>query len=390
MTLTKYVFPLLIGWLGFSFPLMAQDDILEPSELHVNPYKSYNVELGFQQNAVINHASLPKNYVNFPVGIDVIYWRDIALKGSDTPENVLKKQLYTPLTNTALNYPLIGVYGHVLTGLALDLGLPVTVGLATDIGLKQWGSSFWSIRPRLGLSYFTNKFDALTNPENLLIGSHLNLNFQLGTYLTFQEPINTLKVGLNLIHYSNGAINYPNRGLNLVNLSVAYQFGPRLFPWDEEERKVLNQAFLANNRKIHFWMHGGVFTKQIPQTNERFIGSHLAAGIFQELSLVWNANAKIHYSNDPSRTAEALGKGQTLEHPTRIAASAGLSFKMHRLRLNANAGIYLYKPERILDQAWFQNIQLDVLVSQRVFLFGGVTTHLGQADFMDFGVGYQL
>lgn len=390
MSLTKNVYLLLIGWFSFSFPLTAQVEDLGLDTPIENPYKSYNVEIGFQQNAVVNHASLPQKYLNFPIGIDAIYWRDILSKGAHAPEDILKKHLYRQLANTALNYPLIGIYGHTLTGLNPDLGIPISIGLATDIGLKQWGSSYWSVRPRLGLSYITRKFSPVTNPDNLLIGSDFNLNFQLGTYLTFQEPVNTIKVGLNVIHYSNGATTYPNSGLNLVNLSLAYQFGPRLFPWDEEEREILKNTFLAQNRTIHFWMHGGMFGKQVDQTNERFIGYHLAAGIYQELGLVVNANAKLHYSNDPSREQEIINKGGTLNSNSRIAASAGLSFKMHRLRLHTNAGIYLYKPEKELDQAWFQNIQLDVILSNRVFVFGGVTTHLGEADFMDFGVGYQL
>ncbi len=72
-----------------------------------------------------------------------------------------------------------------------------------------------------GLAYFTKPYDSISNPHNILIGSHIThtafiqLNYlqQIGKGLFLQ-------VGGAYIHASNGHYQVPNGGLNLATLNI--------------------------------------------------------------------------------------------------------------------------------------------------------------------------
>lgn len=72
-----------------------------------------------------------------------------------------------------------------------------------------------------GVSYVTNTFDSVDNPENQFIGSHLNAYISLGFGANY-HPSNkvTCYAGVRFSHSSNGTIQLPNKGLNLLQLEV--------------------------------------------------------------------------------------------------------------------------------------------------------------------------
>ncbi len=72
-----------------------------------------------------------------------------------------------------------------------------------------------------GVSYITNTFDSVENPANEFIGSHLNAYISAGLGVNY-HPSNkvTYYAGVKFSHSSNGTIQLPNKGLNLLQLEA--------------------------------------------------------------------------------------------------------------------------------------------------------------------------
>ena len=78
-----------------------------------------------------------------------------------------------------------------------------------------------------GFSYNFNKFDLITNPKNDIIGSDINVYFNMSLWAAFKvsERLDVLLTS-DFTHFSNGTINTPNKGLNLLggNVGMRYHF----------------------------------------------------------------------------------------------------------------------------------------------------------------------
>jgi hypothetical protein len=75
----------------------------------------------------------------------------------------------------------------------------------------------------MGGSYFTKKYDSITNPNNQAITTDLVWSFRLFMYYRFlQSKGMDWRVGMGYFHHSNGHTRLPNQGLNsfLVSLSA--------------------------------------------------------------------------------------------------------------------------------------------------------------------------
>ena len=65
--------------------------------------------------------------------------------------------------------------------------------------------------------FWLEKYDELSNPQNVLIGSKINAYINLGFLLNWQvHKYWKLAAGVDLTHFSNGNTHYPNGGLNVI------------------------------------------------------------------------------------------------------------------------------------------------------------------------------
>ena len=103
-----------------------------------------------------------------------------------------------------------------------------------------------------GLSYVTNTFDSVQNPENQFIGSHLNAYISVGFGMNY-HPSNkvTYYSGLRFSHSSNGTIQLPNKGLNLLQLEVGAKINTsRLSQKDFEAPVYQDKNAIAKTNSI--------------------------------------------------------------------------------------------------------------------------------------------
>jgi hypothetical protein len=77
-----------------------------------------------------------------------------------------------------------------------------------------WKKLHFSFRFGLGLSYLSNPYDSISNPDNLSYSTHLAFPVQASLYLNY-APNNRWKIrlGAEYNHISNGGLKNPTRGL---------------------------------------------------------------------------------------------------------------------------------------------------------------------------------
>jgi hypothetical protein len=127
------------------------------------------------------------------------------------------------------NYPEIGVtLEYYYPGDAQILGH--VFGVVPHLNLHLIERESWLVQFQLGtgLAYFTRPYDAITNPLNNAIGSHLTnltvFRLQGGWKI---DPNWTLRLGGSFSHFSNAAAKSPNLGMNIPAISLGAQYTPK-------------------------------------------------------------------------------------------------------------------------------------------------------------------
>lgn len=117
-----------------------------------------------------------------------------------------------------------------LTGSVLNSGNPEIIGLA--FGINGFTSLPITKKPQgirlkvgIGVGYVEKIFDANDNNQNIAIGSHINakITFRVEKELKLSER-DRINIGLGVCHFSNGAYQAPNLGLNFLMANIGYSF----------------------------------------------------------------------------------------------------------------------------------------------------------------------
>lgn len=135
-------------------------------------------------------------------------------------------------------------HGYPLMGLSLqyfELGDPEVLGqvvaIFPNITLKIADRPGWMVQFRVGsgLAWLNRPYDRLTNPSNTSIGSRLNnattFRLVLGVPLGRRWSV---FAGGSFSHFSNGAAQMPNLGINIPALSASLRYTPE--PVDADQR----------------------------------------------------------------------------------------------------------------------------------------------------------
>jgi hypothetical protein len=73
-----------------------------------------------------------------------------------------------------------------------------------------------------GLGYTARVFNYETNPKNVAMSTHMNALICFGVTNHFVFGKNKFTLGIDITHFSNGAYEVPNLGVNLPYLSLGY------------------------------------------------------------------------------------------------------------------------------------------------------------------------
>ncbi len=295
------------------------------------------------------------------------------------------------------DYPLIGI-SLWYSGLGGFPEIGSAIAVYPTINFPIIGDKNQSLNFKLGvgLGYLTNRFDRIENYRNFAIGSHLNIAASLFVeYRRLITKMLTFTTGLGLTHFSNGTMKTPNYGLNILTASVGLssylsnpnrsldrKILPKLYPFEFDGRKYLSLEFAT----------ALAFKDMNQQYGESFFVFAAYANIMARISYKSKFGIGLDLTHDGSdklileRRYDSDINNLDL---TKVGVNVAYELIMDRLSFLFNLGAYLSGQERS-EGEMYQRLTLKYFITNKLFANMALGAHWGKAEYIGFGLGYQI
>ncbi len=294
-------------------------------------------------------------------------------------------------------YPMVGLnlwYSNL--GGFPEIGSAFALYPSVNFPLVQDDYNSLNFKLGLGLGYLTNKFDRTNNYKNFAIGSHFNIAASL--FFEYRRKISrmaTLTAGFGLTHFSNGSMKTPNYGLNIFTASIGFasylkapnrtldrKILPELYTYEFDGRKYLSFEFAT----------AFAYKDMNQQYGESFYVFAAFANLMARVSYKSKFGIGIDFTNDGSdklilerRYVNVKSNSQL----TKVGLNMAYELVMDRMSFLFNAGMYIKGLDRS-EGDLFQRFTLKYLITKQLFANMVLSTHLGKAEYVGFGLGYQV
>ena len=309
-------------------------------------------------------------------------------------------------------------YGYTFN--LLNLGSEVA-GYAIGAGglvMPQSGKyNYWILG--MGIGYLTKRYDEFGNPRNPAIGSHLNGMMHLGYHLDVGPYLNKwgwkMYAEAGMVHFSNANWRQPNFGVNIPYLSIGAK--RTLFLASNNYGKVIEirpEVETGINNKSAPWKHIeqiGAIPSRSYLRNQHLLGLRLGRRQIELDQRRTFVNAVLEYNCEfrrallgPSFRVGAYvffdksymyskfglkSDAYSLNDFTEVAITAGSHWEYGKWGFIADAGLYLFRPDDT-KRRYYEGVGVCYRATQRVYLIARLKAHLSSADYMEWGVSYQL
>ncbi len=241
-----------------------------------------------------------------------------------------------------------------------------------------------------GFAFFTQRFDADSNPQNVVISNKLNAVMQARLDYDYKvTPHLSLTAALGFNHYSNGANRKPNLGLNLPTLSIGANFHSQpAFEAVQVERAPFSPQYFLD-------ISGSIGTKRLdPDDLDKFLANSVSLLAGKKLTRKSNVVAGFEGFYDRSiykmqRNDAKLDPEEVWPDVKRVGIVGGHELVLGKLMLETHVGLYLYRPYKT-GTFYYQRLGLKYLVTDYVFSAIDLKVHAGSADVIEFRVGTRL
>ncbi len=371
-----------------------------------------------------------------------------AEANSNFPATKLQKQVIfnigrSHLTNPQewaqrLKGPKTGIgFGYTDFGNLDSLGIALTA--IPFIEFNAFRSKRFKLLTGMGISYFSKKFNAEKNPNNMAVTTDFTWAYRMYLYYQFvSTPTIDWRVGLGYSHHSNGHTRLLNQGYNSFLLSLSADIKNPLKSSEKEGLPEIpsypktvysyfglrsgigqNVFGLAFNDKKTVYTIAGEYGRVYNNTFKLGIGfyyrfyQHYYDYIKENESLVQDGREFDYFKNDPWRYATNFGlslHGEVFLNHMGIDLQLGYNFHKpgYKMEWRINQGwdntpreIPEYwvlgeygskfnKKYRISSRLGLKYYLIGTLKTPKNNIYVGahINTNLGQADFSELSMGY--
>ncbi len=295
------------------------------------------------------------------------------------------------------NYPEIGFalrYAHFDTTMFGNTAAVFAYYNGTIFRNRRWTFHY---QFGLGVSYWQNPYNEITNPGNRFIGDHLNAHIDLALGVDCRlTPQTALTLRANFSHSSNAAMKLPNMGINPLSgaIGVKCYLGKQDslgFSW-----KHRDTAFVKKN-SFYFMVTAGTrqSKKDAKVTNGAagpyYLGTTLQLGYLRQFhpKFRYGVGIDINYSGELSRHLPEEMR-QTKKYFSE-AAFASFEVLYGRFVLHVSAAVYLNKAFSFYTP-FYERAGFRVLLGKNYNHFVGATVkaHAGSVDYLEWCYGFQF
>tara|TARA_B100000925_G_C21996498_1_gene469164 strand:+ start:905 stop:2092 length:1188 start_codon:yes stop_codon:yes gene_type:complete len=309
---------------------------------------SNQLEFGASAGRVIRHNAKFKPVVNGPSFLYQLSW--------------VRHRNDSLTWRKAANFPRVGLT-LIFADCAPNDVFGYGIGLSPfiDFTLRQRPKSQLDLRLGTGLAYFTEAYDPVSNPENNVIGSHLNTIVHLGIHHQWiLNSLLSLGQGIDLIHFSNARSTSPNLGIN----TVAAKFSVRYTLTKQSSRERLSTPRSGKKANEGFRPHSISLRYGLGLT-DRFVGGPVRP-VHSSILQYMHSTGLLHSIGLGFKQSWDIGELEALnflnQGATRIklgsASNASVfiadAWRFGTVGLELAVGAYLYDRSMTYDRLWFK------------------------------------
>ncbi len=321
--------------------------------------------------------------------------------------------------NGLYNYPQIGlsfIYGYLGNNDILGQNYAVV----PNIVFSKRKNYNWGFETKIGFgfSYFNKPYDIKTNPENIVIGTHLtNISLISFDFKRDISPKLTLKAGVSFFHFSEGHVKVPNVGINTPALNFAVKYFPCTKPFiDKGKISKAGKGNLLFNVQLGLGTHA-FFNGTSQPTNGPVYPVYLASFYLSKMqsridNIYGGFDVKYYTAfYDYIINNDFYDDNQHLKSMVAVGF-LGHEFIIGRLGFVTQFGVYLYNPFRKdlqLEESGHLNVTNLVLLSssnrfglnyyllnpekhvnKNIFAGMFIKANFAHADYLEFDLGFRF
>lgn len=238
----------------------------------------------------------------------------------------------------------------------------------------------------IGLGYATKKFDINSNYENISIGSHLNIHFnvKLGTKIKLSDKL-SLNSGLSFSHFSNANMAEPNLGINLFTAYAGFNYA---LGEQTEFKKLEIDKHITQHEFAFIYAAGGKHTRAL-QLNAYFTSS-----ISTEYKFHWkrkfHVGVGLDLFYDSSTKVEMISSNSEVYKPIydlRSGVHISQEIVYNRFSFILQEGLYVGLTDRV-NQKRMYNRGILRWKFDHFLLSVSMKSHANILDYPEIGIGY--
>ncbi len=241
----------------------------------------------------------------------------------------------------------------------------------------------------VGVGYLTKPYHPIMNYKNIAIGSHINAAINLK--LEYHHKVNERLIvngGVDFQHFSNGSFKTPNFGLNSPSVSLGLMYHP-LLPNRFNRQKVLPELYMHefDGKKFAYT----AFTYYMGLKDQSFSDKDrlLATAVSAEIMKPMNFKHSLGVGVDVAHYTPLGGNLQD-NHVTKYGICGAWHMKLWVVSFDFAVGVELFKPNDILLGSMYEKAAFKYHFENGMYSYFGLKALYGRADFIAFGMGYDL
>lgn len=332
------------------------------------------ISLALNGGFILNHSQKMTHLTqSHPVGVEFSFMKN-------TDGNKKWHQLYY--------FPLTGISINIISFQKQSIGNSITIYKKIQIPIFKKNKHRCTFDLGVGPAFFTNRFNRKDNHKNHVISSTITGSFLGGiSYNYHLNPKTNLMIALGINHFSNGAFKVPNLGLNVPNISVRFSY---LIDNKIDSASLLSKVDLVSHKKTIELIVGNGLKEIFPTGSKKFLASNVNLEFGYLISNYNTIVSGINFFNDQSMVQEQKNRELTVKDNKRIALYFGNELILGKTNIITGFGYYIYAPYLGFHKKVYQRYGLKHYVSKNMFLGLTLKAHKGNADVLEWNLGYRL
>ncbi|MCK9207646.1 MAG: acyloxyacyl hydrolase [Salinivirgaceae bacterium] len=284
-----------------------------------------------------------------------------------------------------LKYPTFGVglYSGYFNNKIV--GNPMALFGFMEMPFKRFGHAALSTSWSAGCTFNINEYDSITNPLNNAIGTDLNVYIDFSLLYKQQFKNNwEWGGGIKFQHFSNGAIKYPNYGLNMVTLqaTLSFMMGKPFAGFQTGSPEPIVKKY-----EIYVFEGVGWCGKNMAEPNVKYFNNSLSLGYNYRINQkrMIGFGADVFYNEENSENF--VGREMSTQDYVSYAGFLSTDLLANKFRMSVQLGFYLYKP---VDYwlPFYERVALRYYFVPWAFANVSLKAHAAKAQYVEYGIGW--